>query len=206
VLPKQWPWGQPEPGDTALHPVILILNWVAMGNFTLMRHGMADFPLGRERKLIGGCMDWVPLTPVGVAQVEARLPQLIANQFTQIISSPMTRALQSAALLSRGLNLPLQVEFDLHEWLPDLTFRFDSFAPVQQAINERQALGNEWPPGVVCNWEPFSRIRQRVKRVLSRYDACGPVLVVCHQTVIEALTGVELACAETIAYQSPAVA
>jgi broad specificity phosphatase PhoE len=98
----------------------------------------------------------------------------------------------------------LQVEFDLHEWLPDLTFRFDSFEPVQQAINERKAHGNEWPPGVACNWESFSKICQRVNRVLSRYAECESVLVVCHQTVIEALTGVELQCAETLAFPYPA--
>lgn len=40
-----------------------------------------------------------------------------------IVSSPYTRCLQTAAIVSRIRNIPLKVEVDLHEWIPDLLFQ-----------------------------------------------------------------------------------
>ena len=39
-----------------------------------------------------------------------------------IVSSPYTRALQTASIISRAVDIPLQVEMELHEWLPDLNY------------------------------------------------------------------------------------
>jgi broad specificity phosphatase PhoE len=172
-----------------------------MAIFTLMRHGEADFDAMRDRRLVGGCRDWIPLSDMGVRQVESSLGRLREGRFDLILTSPMSRALHTAAIVSRALNLPLHVEFDLHEWLPDLTFCFESFDPVQRAINDRKAHGNEWPKGETRTWEPFSQVRARVLPILQRYVAAGRSLVVCHHTVIEALTGVSLAWTESAPYE-----
>ena len=38
-----------------------------------------------------------------------------------IVSSPYTRALQTAAIISRETGLKICIEVDLHEWEPDKT-------------------------------------------------------------------------------------
>ena len=174
-----------------------------MTTFTLMRHGQADFEAMEDRKLIGGCRDWIPLSSEGIRQTEEKAEKLRASEFDLILASPMSRALHTAAILSKALDVPMHVEFDLHEWLPDLTFRFESFEPVQRAIEERNQHGNEWPTGETRTWEPFSQVRKRVRAVLERYTSAARVLVVCHHTVIMACTGEKLPLAGSISWQFP---
>jgi broad specificity phosphatase PhoE len=177
-----------------------------MAQFTLMRHGEAAFAEFEHRSLIGGCRDWIPLSARGVQQVQARARGWRAEPFELILASPMSRALHTAAIVSRVLDLPLRVEFDLHEWLPDLTFRFESFDPVQQAIDDRKRCGNEWPTGESRTWEAFSQVRTRAMAVLERYASRQSVLVACHHTLIEALTGQSLGYAESVPFPVAATA
>jgi broad specificity phosphatase PhoE len=176
-----------------------------MATFILMRHGDCDIESARRgRKLIGGCADWVPLSVLGISQVEAKLADIAGLGINRILSSPMTRALHSAAIINAKLAVPLHVEFDLHEWMPDMTFRFESFEEVRQAISARKANANEWPHGQPQRWESFSQVRARVRRVLRRFDTEDRILVVCHHAVIEALTGESLGCAMLVRYELPA--
>lgn len=71
----------------------------------------------------------------------------------------------------------------------------------RQAIEQRKANGNEWPPGQIATWESFSQIRTRVLSVLDWYSNGGKTLVVCHHTVIEALTGRRPGHAELVPYE-----
>ncbi len=43
-----------------------------------------------------------------------------------IVSSPYTRALQIAAIISKNRQLNIKIELDLHEWMPDLSFQYSS--------------------------------------------------------------------------------
>lgn len=207
------PMLSPLPNTVNLPPLASLTtarSITPMPHFTLMRHGQPAFDAFADRPLIGGCHDWIPLSPRGIEQVQAQAHAWRQTHacdpkpFDLILASPMTRALQSAAILSRILDLPLQVEFDLHEWLPDLTFRYESFAPVQQAIADRNQCHNEWPPGQTRTWEPFSQVRKRALAVLERYTHHHGVLVVCHHTLIQALTNQSLDHAQSIPFDLPA--
>lgn len=175
-----------------------------MAQFILMRHGTTDWQLARDRKLVGGCIDWVPLTAEGADEVRRSVRSLQGRGIALILSSPMTRALQSAAMTAGSLQADLRVEFDLHEWMPDMTFRYTKFEQVGLAVEDRRAMGGEWPPGEQRLWEPISQVRRRALAVLERYRAAeGLILVVCHCTVIESLTGKSLSCGEYIDYVLP---
>ena len=138
-----------------------------MTTFYLIRHGEPLSSLADERRLRGGMRDFVPLTDLGCDQIERLAKELRSLKRELIVSSPMTRALQSAAILSRLLDLPLRVEFDLHEWLLDLTFSYDQSAKVFEALDEIRNLGGEWPQGETRNWEPKSSVCQRVNKALT---------------------------------------
>ncbi len=177
-----------------------------MGAFILVRHGSASYDLAEARRLRGGMRDWVPLSPRGVEEAEAAAARLKGTSARLILSSPMTRALQTAAILSRRLDLPLAVEFDLHEWLPDLTQTYDSSKVVADAAEEMARCGGEWPEGASRSWEPLSQVRRRVLDVLRRNAQPDGVIVVCHGTVIAALTGRSLGCGEQTLYALPPAA
>lgn len=158
--------------------------------FYLVRHGAAEWDIARQRRLKGWGIDLVPLTAEGVEQVESVGARLRREDCRVIIASPMTRAVHSAAILSRLLDLPLHVEFDLHEWVADasLDWEFD-FAAVAAALEDRDRLGGEWPHNETRPWEPISSLRRRVSQALVRYAHFQRVIAVCHEEVIFALTG-----------------
>lgn len=159
-----------------------------MTTFYLVRHGEATYDLAEQRRLKGHSRDLMPLTERGVAQVEAKAVELRDVGCQVLLSSPMTRALQSAAIFSRRLDLPIIVDYDLREWAPDLTFTYDTVAVVEAAGAEFRHYDGEWPPGETRSWEPLSAVRERVLSVLRQYLRFERALVVCHGTVICAVT------------------
>ena len=113
----------------------------------------------------------------------------------------MTRALQSAAIISRLLVVPLTVEFDLHEWVPDTTYTWDSAEAAQAAYAEMIRLGGEWPPGERRWWEPLSNVRRRVLASFDRFAHLDRVIVVGHGVAMQSLIGRSPELAEICEYQ-----
>jgi len=137
-----------------------------------------------------------PLTPAGICQIRNIVPEVREWSPQLIVTSPTSRTLHSCALLSLGLTLPFEVEFDLHEWYPHKNLNWASMAEVEASLEEMERLGGEWPEGRTCVWEPLSAVRQRVLNVLERYRQYIRVAVTCHQIVIKSLTGETLDLAE----------
>src|ERR1700689_2903332 len=71
-----------------------------MPSVYLLRHGEADYSLIRDRNWPGATADLAPLTVRGTRQAAQAAQRLSAVGVTQIVSSPMTRALQTAAILA----------------------------------------------------------------------------------------------------------
>jgi broad specificity phosphatase PhoE len=117
----------------------------------------------------------------------------------------MTRGLQTAALLSRALDLPLVVEFDLHEWVPDLTYSWTTPEEVLALIENMRQHGGEWPSTQSHPaWEPMSAVRQRSLGVLTRYaSATYPIAAITHGGVVESLTGRSVGLTEIVPYELP---
>lgn len=173
--------------------------------FILVRHGSPQWDLADQRRLRGGMRDWVPLSPQGVEEIRQTAERLRGETTAGLIlASPMTRAIHTAAILSRTLDLPLEVEYDLHEWLPHLNQDFDNFDFVLKVTAEMDGFGGEWPPGETRCWEPLSRMRRRVLAVLRRYQHEQGAIVVCHGLVIKALTGKQLSTGEFTAFEPEA--
>jgi broad specificity phosphatase PhoE len=59
-----------------------------------------------------------PLSEEGVRQATQLSSDARLGRAEIIISSPYTRALQTSAILSKEMQLPLIVEYDLREWIP----------------------------------------------------------------------------------------
>lgn len=93
-----------------------------MTEFHLVRHGEPDYDMLNHLPLSGWGWDVAPLTKQGVVQAKMAAQQLSTAQAEIIISSPMTRALQTGMIISNYLQIPAAVEFGLHEWIPDKNF------------------------------------------------------------------------------------
>ncbi len=170
-----------------------------MTTFRLIRHGEPDWTLAAGGNLKdredGWAVHIVPLTQTGIGEIEQASESLVAEDYQLVISSPMTRAFQSATVISRILDLDLRVEFDLHEWV--CAWR-PSLELVDKTVAEMLSLGGEWPSGETRDWEPLSSVRARVTRVLDRYGDFERIVVVCHETVIFSLTEKWVGHAESI--------
>lgn len=171
-----------------------------MSSIFLVRHGEAQYELAEERRLIGGMRDLVPLTARGRAQSELAARELASYGIRKIIASPMTRTMETAHILSSRLLVPLAVEFDLHEWLPDLRCSYDNRAFVSTQTEEMQKHGGEWPIDNPRSWEPLSRVRHRVLAALGKHATEAPLAVAIHGTVIYALTGQHVGNCQIVEY------
>ena len=95
-----------------------------MTTFYLLRHGEAAYDAMLEHGFYGFGRDLAPLSSRGIQQAEAaaRDPRLKTSEL--LASSPYTRAMQTAAIVARETGLPITVDLDLHEWIPDKTNQY----------------------------------------------------------------------------------
>ena len=160
-----------------------------MTTFYLIRHGQTDWEDCHARGLKGFRTDLTPLTKTGAEQIENTAQNERLYQAKLILSSPYTRALESAAIISRITQIPLKIEFDLHEWMPDTNGNYGSEAEVWALAQDFWVHQGVHPTGETKRWESLHQLKTRVENVLLRYTNLEHVIVVCHEMVIWSITG-----------------
>lgn len=152
----------------------------------LIRHGEPRYDEVQERGFKGMGYELGRLTERGIKQAEKRAGDESLKDAELILSSPYTRALQTAAIISRITQIPLVVENNLHEWMPDKTFKLDFDIPKsheEYVKNRGLAIKDQNYP-----WETYDELQQRVRNVLNQYRDYKKIIVVCHGVVMSALT------------------
>jgi broad specificity phosphatase PhoE len=173
-----------------------------VASIQFVRHAQPDWPFADLRGLRGASRDLVGLTPTGVMQAESIATNAVLGGAELILTSPYTRALHTAAIISRCLELRILVEYDLREWVPDLTADCDSFAIIQALAVDFRLHAGEYPDGETRVWETLSSLRTRVHGVLERYAPMKKIIVVSHEMAIGSVTGVnEIAFAGILEWQ-----
>ncbi|MEX2535753.1 MAG: histidine phosphatase family protein [Trueperaceae bacterium] len=161
-------------------------------NLFFVRHGETDYGQVESRGVKGWATSFAPLTPLGRLQIDTIARDYRLQETQGIVCSSYARALESAARLSRALNKPLYVEYDLHEWLPQK----DSLADLdprllhranEQLRNQMRGVGTAGD----APWESLEEVRNRVLGVLRRYRHMRSLLVVTHAVVISAVAGMD---------------
>ena len=153
-----------------------------------VRHGETDYEVVENRGVRGWATSFAPLSRVGRLQIDTIARDYRLQEASAIVCSSYARALESAALLSRALNKPLYVEYDLHEWLPQK----DPLGDIDRGLLERAA--DELRPGASsaeAPWESVEEVRARVLGVLARYRGYDPLIVVTHAVVIQCVLGAQ---------------
>lgn len=167
-------------------------------NVLFIRHGDTDYSVVEARGVRGWATSFAPLSPLGRLQIDTIARDYRLQEADAILCSSYARALESAALLSRALNKPFFVEYDLHEWLPQK----DSLADVDSSLLERAVASFGERGGEHAGerggghggerdapWESLEEVRERVLGVLRRYAHLDTVVVVTHAVVIGSVVG-----------------
>ncbi|CAN5695085.1 histidine phosphatase family protein [soil metagenome] len=154
-----------------------------------VRHGETDYDVVQSRGVRGWATSFAPLSPLGRLQIDTIARDFRLQEADAIVCSSYARALESAALLSRALNKPLYVEYDLHEWLPQK----DPLGEIDSELLRRATVKLGPGPSVGEPWETIDEVRERVLRVLMRYVAFERLIVVTHAVVIQSVIGTQRA-------------
>jgi probable phosphoglycerate mutase len=142
----------------------------------LVRHGETQWArLGRHTGLTD-----IPLTAAGRAQARAIAVRLDGLTFAAVLSSPSSRALDTARLA--GFGEAVQIEPDLHEW------DYGAYEGLTTPQIRRRVPGwRIWTHGAEDGESPAD-VTERVDRVLARVRASrGDVALFAHGHVLRAL-------------------
>lgn len=157
--------------------------------FYLVRHGKTDYSERNTKIYQGFGVNLSKLSEKGVRQVKETALDDRLKGTDLILSSPYTRALQTAAILSKELGAELVVETDLHEWLANKNYVYEEEETAEKAYEEYMERAGEYPGGEERPWESAADMRKRVLGVLRKYADYEKVVVACHGMMIQAVTG-----------------
>lgn len=155
-----------------------------MTKLILVRHGEPDYSFVTERQFKGHGRDLAQLTPRGIEQAKIAAKDSRLQGADLIVSSPYTRALQTAAIISKETGLDINIELDLHEWLPDLTFNYCSEEVVKAAAKECTSYKGEYTEEDKRPWEKISTVASRAIKCLEKYSDYDKIIVVAHGIVM----------------------
>ncbi|MEV0967916.1 bifunctional RNase H/acid phosphatase [Microtetraspora glauca] len=156
-------------------------------SFLLLRHG--ETPLSVEKRFSG--LGDPSLTPKGRVQAEAAALRLSREPYAidVIVSSPLTRARQTAEAVAARTGVPVRIEQDLRE--ADFgAWEGHTFAEIQRSWPAELAAWIGDPSVAPPGGESFAAAGQRVERARDRIIAeheGRTVLVVSHVTPIKLL-------------------
>lgn len=159
----------------------------AIARLYLIRHGQADYTGLEDRGFFGFGRAFAQLSEAGTLQAAAAAKDERLKTAQLIVSSPYTRALQTAQILSRETGLPVTVELDLHEWMPDRTNQLSSGAESAALAEEFCRHQGEHPQGQTMRWETLTHMRERMRRVADKYAEYDCVIFVGHGMAFRAL-------------------
>ncbi len=151
----------------------------------LVRHGRTPW---NDRRLFQGRSD-IALDATGRDQIAALVPRLRdTGDWVRVISSPLTRARQSAEIIAEALDLHHPTE------IAGLLER-DFGVAEGQPVDEMMA---RWPDGEFPGAEPWPALHERAGEALNRmleHASMAPTIVVSHGVFLRAgistLTGTE---------------
>lgn len=156
-----------------------------------IRHGESDYLPCEERGFVGHGRDLAPLSSLGTQQAERISKNTDFCDCEVIVSSPYTRALQTAAIISRNTGIKIEVDVDLHEWCPDKTYQYKRLEQLDELHKDFVRCKGEYSNGDKRNWETINEIIDRVIPVLDKYLERGfnKIIIVTHGGIIRRFIG-----------------
>ena len=105
-----------------------------------------------------------------------------------IVSSPYTRALQTASIIAKETGLDIIVEPDIREWQPDLTYQYKNGAEMKVYYKEYIENDGVYPPNEKRKCETKQQLKDRVSSVIDKYkEKYEKIIVVAHQMAFQSI-------------------
>jgi probable phosphoglycerate mutase len=151
------------------------VNAITATPFWFLRHGETDW---NAQNLSQGNVD-IPLNVTGLAQAHRAAERLRHRGIAHIVSSPLSRAHDTARIVGNALDLPVHLDEGLRE--------------VSFGVKEGQPMADWFATWVDGDFTPdgaesFADLRLRAKAAINRALANpAPVLVVAHGALFRAL-------------------
>ena len=145
-----------------------------------VRHGEPDYRELEERSYTGFGIDLAPLSEEGRQQAQELSKNSLLHSADLLVSSAVTRALETASYVACATGLPLRVEPLLHEWqvYESGTDRFEE--------SRRLFLENkgELLPNSPVQYETAEEMRSRFLESMGKYRDYQTVVVVTHRMLM----------------------
>ncbi len=158
-----------------------------MAIFYLIRHGKADYSERNEKIYQGFGVNLAPLSAEGIEEIKNASKDKRLCVASIILSSPYTRAVQTAAILSKELQVDMVVETNLHEWMANKNYVYEDDETAGKNYREFVENNGVYPVGKELDWEDMVSIRKRVLPVLDQYKHYPKVIVACHGMLMQSL-------------------
>jgi broad specificity phosphatase PhoE len=143
--------------------------------FWFLRHGETDW---NAQSLSQGNVD-IPLNAIGLAQAHAAAATLRHRGIAAIVTSPLSRAYDTAVIVAEALGLALEIDDGLRE----VSFGVKEGKPMSEWFADWVA-GSFTPEGA----ESFAALRTRAVAAVNRaLVRPAPVLVVAHGAMFRTL-------------------
>lgn len=162
-----------------------------MATYYLIRHGEADYSELMEHHFFGFGRAFAPLSEKGIVQAEETAKDERLKTADIIVSSPYTRALQTAQIISKNIGIEVKVELDLHEWIPDLLNKYTTSEEANLLAEEFTKYRGIYPAETRKRWETVDAMRKRMRRAADKYAEYEKVILVGHGMAFRTLTYIE---------------
>ena len=159
-----------------------------MAIFYLIRHGKPDYTYGDTHGFIGQGHDFAPLKSDRIKDVIETSKDIRLKNAQIIISSPYTRALQTASIISKETGIDIIFEPDIREWQPDLTYQYKNSDEMKEYYKDYVANNGVYPMNEHKNWETREQLNERVMSVINKYkEKYNKIIVVAHKMAFQSI-------------------
>lgn len=158
-----------------------------MAIFYLIRHGKTDYSERNSKIYQGFGVNLAPLSAEGIEEIRHTSKDKRLWDASIILSSPYTRAVQTAAILSKELQIDIIIETNLHEWMANKNYVYEDDEIAEKNYHEFVKNNGVYPNNKDLEWEDVLTIRNRVLPVFNKYKQYSKVIVACHGMLIQSL-------------------
>ncbi|MGT2641562.1 histidine phosphatase family protein [Streptococcus sinensis] len=145
-----------------------------------IRHGEPDYSLLEEAGYTGFGLDLAPLSEQGRRQAQELCQHPLLRSADLLVSSAVTRALETASYVACATGLPLRVEPLLHEWQVYETGR-ENFEKARSLFLESNG---ELLPNSPLQYETAEEMKARFVDCMAKYRDYQTVVLVAHRMLI----------------------
>ena len=145
-----------------------------------VRHGEPDYRELEERSYTGFGMDLAPLSEKGWQQAQELSKNFLLHSADLLVSSAVTRALETAIYVACATGLPLRVEPLLHEWQV-YESGIDGFEEARRLFLEHNG---ELLPNSPVQYETAVEMKSRFLECMAKYREHQTVVVVAHRMLM----------------------